>query len=128
MLDGGFWIVRAGQSFKSPIPNLKSKKMAWFQRKEKGILTDRSGQNEIPEGQWIKCPGCAEIINRRELLDSALVCPKCSHHLRLDSLGYFELLFDDSFFEIFDQHLRSKDPGKFELRMFAISVYDPAKL
>ena len=87
--------------------------MAWFQRKKKGILTDRSGQNEIPEGQWIKCPGCAEIINRRELLDNALVCPKCNHHLRLDSLGYFELLFDDGFFEIFEQHLRSKDPLEF---------------
>jgi len=87
--------------------------MAWFQRKKKGILTDRSGQNEIPEGQWIKCPGCAEIINRRELLDSALVCPKCSHHLRLDSLGYFKLLFDDGSFEIFDAHLRSKDPLDF---------------
>lgn len=87
--------------------------MAWFQRKKKGILTDRSGQNEIPEGQWIKCPGCAEIINRRELLDSALVCPKCNHHLRLDSLSYFELLFDDGPFEVFDQHLRSKDPLDF---------------
>ena len=87
--------------------------MAWFQRKKKGILTDRSGQNEIPEGQWIKCPGCTEIINRRELLDNALVCPKCNHHLRLDSLGYFELLFDDDHFEIFEQHLRSKDPLDF---------------
>ncbi len=83
--------------------------MAWFERKKKGILTDRSGQNETPEGQWSKCPRCAEIVNRRELLDNALVCPKCSYHHTMSSLLYFELLFDEGRYELFDQHLRPKD-------------------
>ncbi len=87
--------------------------MAWFERKKKGILTTRSGQHDIPEGQWIKCPGCTEIINRRELLDSAWVCPKCNHHLRMNALGYFELLYDDGAFVLHDEHLVSKDPLEF---------------
>lgn len=90
--------------------------MAWFQRKKKGILTDISEQIEVPEGQWIKCPECAEIVNRRELLDNARVCPKCSHHLRMDALGYFKLLFDDGRFVLHDEHLRSTDPLTFHDR------------
>jgi len=94
--------------------------MAWFQRKQKGILTDRSGQNDVPEGQWVKCPGCTEIVNRRELLDNALVCTKCGYHLRLDALGYFTLLFDDGVFDLHDGHLRSEDPlGFYDRKPYA---------
>ncbi len=87
--------------------------MAWFQRKKKGILTERGAQNEMPEGQWVKCPGCSEIVNRRELADNALVCPKCDYHHRMGSLAYFELLFDEEGFELFDDHLHSLDPLSF---------------
>ncbi len=87
--------------------------MAWFERKKKGILTERSGQHDIPKGQWIKCPNCTEIINRRELLDNAWVCPKCNHHLRMNALSYFQLLYDDGAFVLHDEHLVSKDPLDF---------------
>jgi acetyl-CoA carboxylase carboxyl transferase subunit beta len=83
--------------------------MAWFQRKQKGILTERSGQNESPEGQWVKCPECAEIINQREVLENALVCPKCSYHHRMNSLRYFDLLFDDSAYDLYDTDLHAQD-------------------
>ncbi len=87
--------------------------MAWFQRKKKGILTERSGQHDIPEGQWIKCQSCSEIVNRRELLDNAWVCPKCNYHLRMKALDYFRLLFDDGAFVLHDEHVISKDPLEF---------------
>ena len=83
--------------------------MAWFERKKKGILTERSQQPEMPEGQWAKCPECAEISNRRELLDNALVCPKCSYHHRMNSERYFELLFDEGRYERFDADLLPRD-------------------
>ena len=87
--------------------------MAWFHRKQKGILTDRSGQNESPEGQWVKCPECAEILNWREVLDNALVCPKCSYHHRMNSTRYFDLLFDESTYDLYDTDLTSEDPLHF---------------
>ena len=87
--------------------------MAWFKRKGAGIRTDRAGQNETPEGQWVKCPDCKEIINRRALEESLQVCPKCGYHFRLDSLGYFRLLYDEGRFELFDEELLSKDALSF---------------
>ncbi|WP_456425177.1 acetyl-CoA carboxylase, carboxyltransferase subunit beta [Rhodocaloribacter sp.] len=87
--------------------------MAWFKRKGAGIRTNREGQNEAPEGQWIKCPDCKEIINRRALEESFKVCPKCGYHFRLDSLGYFRLLYDEGRFELFDEDLLSTDALSF---------------
>ncbi len=83
--------------------------MTWFKRKKKGIQTDRSEQNEVPEGQWVKCPECSEIINKRELEERLLVCPKCGHHFRMGSTGYFRLLFDDGQYTLHDADLRSVD-------------------
>lgn len=87
--------------------------MAWFKRQKAGILTARRDQNDTPAGQWVKCPQCSEILNRREYHDNVRVCPKCSHHFNMDSLGYFELLFDDAAFELHDADLVSTDPLEF---------------
>ncbi len=87
--------------------------MSWFKRQKAGILTDTSDQIEIPEGQWEKCPDCSEPIHRRELEENLLVCPKCGHHFRMNSLGYFRLLFDDEAFELHDQDLFAVDALQF---------------
>ncbi|MFW5973307.1 MAG: acetyl-CoA carboxylase carboxyl transferase subunit beta, partial [Bacteroidota bacterium] len=84
--------------------------MSWFKRKKAGILTDRRDQNEAPAGQWIKCPKCGEILNRREYQDNKRVCPKCQHHFSMDSLGYFDMLFDDGQYELHDTELLADDP------------------
>ncbi len=83
--------------------------MAWFKRQKAGILTTKHDQNEAPEGQWIKCPECGEILNRREFEDHLLVCLKCGHHFSMGSLRYFKVLFDEGEFELFDQDLRAVD-------------------
>lgn len=90
--------------------------MSWFQRKKKGILTRRTEQNETPEGQWVKCPVCGEISNRRELEENAMVFPKTGHHVTMSSLGYFQLLFNEGAFELCDPDLYPQDPLHFEDR------------
>ena len=89
--------------------------MAWFKRTTTGIKTKRNQQNEVPEGQWVKCVGCTETVNRRELEKQDLVCPKCGYHFKMSSMGYFELLFDGDF-EVFDDNLVAVDPLKFSDR------------
>jgi len=91
--------------------------MPWFKRKEAGIRTGRDGQHDLPEGQWLKCPECKEIINRRALEENQLVCPKCAHHFRMDSLGYFRMLFGDDGYVMFDEDLQSIDSLSFVDRM-----------
>ncbi|MGA7305775.1 MAG: acetyl-CoA carboxylase, carboxyltransferase subunit beta [Rhodothermales bacterium] len=87
--------------------------MDWFRRKKAGILTDRNQKNDVPDGYWVNCPNCKEIVNRRELIDNLNVCPECQYHFQLDSEGYFRLLFDQAHYEPLFQDVRSIDPLKF---------------
>lgn len=90
--------------------------MAWFKRQKAGILTRRTEQNDMPEGQWVKCPKTGEIINRRELEENHLVVPSSGYHFAMGSLGYFNLIYDDGEFELFDEDLISSDPLTFKDR------------
>ena len=87
--------------------------MAWFRRQTASIHTKISQQNEVPEGQWVRCPACKDTINRRELEKNLLVCPKCDHHFKMTSMGYFELLFDDDEIVLHDENILSIDPLEF---------------
>ena len=89
--------------------------MPWFRRKKAGILTTRDEQNEMPEGQWVKCPESGEIINRRELEDNLLVFPSSGYHFGMSSHQYFDFLFDDAYTR-HDTELQSKDALNFEDR------------
>ena len=69
----------------------------------------------MPDGQWIKCSGCGETVNRREIEKQQLVCPKCDYHFKMTSTGYFDLLFDGEY-TIHDDNLVSVDPLSFKDR------------
>ena len=90
--------------------------MPWFRREKAGIRTTREEQNEMPEGQWVKCPETGEIINRRELEDNLLVFPSSGYHFGMDSHKYFDFLFDDGDYDLHDTDLRSVDALDFEDR------------
>ena len=90
--------------------------MPWFRRQKAGIRTTREEQNEMPEGQWVKCPESGEIINRRELEENLLVVPESGHHFGMHSHQYFDILFDDGDYDLHDTDLRSVDALDFEDR------------
>jgi acetyl-CoA carboxylase carboxyl transferase subunit beta len=83
--------------------------MPWFRREKAGIRTTREEQNEMPEGQWVKCPESGEITNRRELEDNLLVFPGSGYHFGMDSHRYFDFLFDDGDYTLHDTDRRSVD-------------------
>jgi acetyl-CoA carboxylase carboxyl transferase subunit beta len=84
-------------------------KTSWFKRIKKGILTSTAEKKEAPEGLWTKCPNCNYICTVTELREYLFVCPKCSHHHRIGSSEYFEILFNDNHYEVFFENIRSKD-------------------
>ena len=84
--------------------------MAWFKREDQKLPVGEQ-VNRVPEGLWIKCTGCREIIYRKDVLQNASVCPKCAFHFRITARERLELLFDGSY-EEFDRELASADPLK----------------
>lgn len=87
--------------------------MAWFKRKDKGILTPTTEKKDAPDGLWYKSPS-GTIIHTRELKANSYVCPDDGYHVRIGSKEYFEILFDGNKFTELDAELSSGDPLKFE--------------
>ena len=83
--------------------------MAWF-RKEKKPKEAVEKQVAIPEGLWVKCDECKEIVYRKEVEANLNTCPKCAYHFRLTASERFEILFDDNKYKEFATDIRSGDP------------------
>lgn len=86
--------------------------MAWFLRKDKGILTPTEAKKEVPDGLWFKTPS-GKIIHTRELRENCYVVPDDNYHVRIGSKEYFEILFDDNQFTELDENMEAADPLKF---------------
>jgi acetyl-CoA carboxylase carboxyl transferase subunit beta len=68
----------------------------------------------VPEGLWIICPGCREMIYRKEVERNQRVCPKCAHHFRIGALERVRLLLDEGSFIPRDERLATEDPLRFK--------------
>ncbi len=86
--------------------------MAWFRREHEPLPAGEQ-TSRVPEGLWVKCSACKEIIYRKEVLQNLAVCPKCAFHFRISAQERLDLLFDREW-EEFDTTLTSNDPLKFK--------------
>jgi acetyl-CoA carboxylase carboxyl transferase subunit beta len=84
--------------------------MAWFKKTRKPMATPAKDKaSRVPEGLWVKCPGCSQVIYNKDLAANLSVCPKCAHHFRINSTERLRMLFDGDWTE-FDKDLVSTDP------------------
>lgn len=87
--------------------------MAWFKRSKDNISPDTQ-KKDIPDGTWIKCPECNEMMFKTVWEANFYLCTKCSHHFRIGSEEYFKILLDADTFKETEKKLRSVDPLNFE--------------
>ena len=87
---------------------------AWFKRQKEKVTTTK--KKSIPDGLWEKCPSCEEILFRRELVKTMMVCPHCQFHFRLEPENYLKILFDEYGYKELNPQLRSADPLKFKAK------------
>lgn len=53
----------------------------------------------IPEGLWMRCPECSEMLFRKAVDEALGVCPNCQHHFRIAARTRVEQLVDKGSFE-----------------------------
>ena len=87
--------------------------MAWFKRSKENIAT-ATQKTDVPDGTWIKCPECGEMMHKKQWESNLYLCTKCSHHFRIGSEEYFKILLDEDSFKEMDKKMRSMDPLEFE--------------
>lgn len=85
--------------------------MAWFKKKDQPVLARKV---KVPEGLWVKCNSCKEIIYRKEVEKNLKVCPKCNYHFRISAKERISLFIDENSFIEIGKNLVSKDPLNFK--------------
>ena len=90
--------------------------MPWFDDlKTPRIKTQVSQRtSKVPEGLWVKCPSCGEILQSKVLKDNLSVCPECVHHFRMSAAERIAMLTDDGSFDEYAEDLASTDPLEFD--------------
>ncbi len=83
----------------------------WFKRNKTGFVGNI--KKEIPDGLWIKCPKCSEILYKKAIEENFWICSKCRYHFRMPSTEYAKIIFDDDH-EEFNKSIRSSDPLNFK--------------
>ncbi len=70
--------------------------MSWFEKLiPSRIRIEGGSKRTVPEGLWVKCPGCNGVLYRAELERNSDVCPKCSHHQRQGARKRLEAFLDE---------------------------------
>ena len=73
---------------------------SWFVKKRLQKTAVEEKTVRVPEGLWIKCEACKELIYRKELVNTHNVCPKCGYHFRIGVEERLENLMDAGWTEL----------------------------
>ena len=69
----------------------------------------KSKEPSIPDGMWIKCNSCKNIIYKKEVTKYKL-CPNCEAHFRMSPKERIAITCDEGTFEEFDAAMHPKNP------------------
>ena len=78
------------------------------------IRTQNAQKKGVPEGLWVKCLSCGEILYRAELDKNLGVCQKCNHHHRLSARTRIAQILDAEQQEEIAVDLEPQDRLKFK--------------
>ncbi len=89
--------------------------MSWFDNLKTPKIKEKPSEKavKIPDGFWVKCTSCGEILQAVNLKSNMHVCPECSFHFRIGAWDRIALLTKDDSFEEMDRELASSDPLTF---------------
>jgi len=98
--------------------------MSWFDKlMPSRVRTDSRNRGSVPEGLWVKCESCTNVLYGADLERNIGVCPRCSHHRRIGARERLEQLLDvDPREEIGESlepvdHLKFRDSKKYRDRL-----------
>ncbi|MDA1264092.1 MAG: acetyl-CoA carboxylase, carboxyltransferase subunit beta [Planctomycetota bacterium] len=69
----------------------------------------RFKKKDMPDGLWLKCPGCDTTIYRKELVAKGHVCPSCAHHFTVPGRERVAMVLDEGSWHELHPDLESLD-------------------
>ena len=55
---------------------------------------ERLQSPSVPEGMWVKCPKCKELLLKEEVVRHSYTCPKCGGYFRMKAKTRIRLAAD----------------------------------
>jgi len=89
---------------------------SWFKEVQTPKIKTRSEVSKVPEGMWVNCLRCREIMHKEDLQKNLFVCLKCHYHFRISAYQRIEMLLDPGSFQENHHNLSSSNPLHFEDR------------
>lgn len=68
---------------------------------------------EVPDGLWVKCGACGQILYTKDLAKNLYVCYRCQAHLHIPARDRCQQLLDHGLEEEFAAELTGSDPLQF---------------
>jgi len=73
-------------------------------------------RRDMPEGLWVRCPGCEHMLYKSTVEKNLNVCPECNHHFRIEAATRIKYLADEDSFQEILGDLTTEDPLSFKFR------------
>ena len=77
-------------------------------------LVGGTKKGSVPEGLWIKCNACGNVLYKAELEKTLNVCPKCGNHMRISARQRLDMFLDKEGREELAQSVKPVDFLKFK--------------
>src|SRR5512138_3393181 len=77
----------------------------WFRKRSSPPERTSTRRVAVPEGLWVKCNNCGEIVYNKEIERNLKVCPKCDYHFRITARERIDLLVDADSFQEFNAQI-----------------------
>ena len=88
--------------------------MSWIHKIVSGLSGSNKKPGGIPEGLWVNCAACGEVLYRPELENNLHVCTKCGHHMRLGARKRLLSFLDENSSEEIAAKITPRDLLKFK--------------
>lgn len=87
--------------------------MNWFQKLIPSKIGSNGKKATVPEGVWLKCDACNNVLYCEEMQRNLQVCPKCGHHHRIAARARLDMFLDSEGREELGQDITPIDFLKF---------------
>ena len=64
----------------------------------------------VPEGLWIKCPKCGEMVYKEDVISNAYACPKCGGYFRISAKRRIKMIADEGSFKEWFTGIENNNP------------------
>lgn len=74
-------------------------------------------KRDMPDGLWMRCDGCKNLVYKKNVEERMHVCPECNYHFRIFSRDRLNFLLDENSLEEMWANMQSCDPLNFKDRV-----------